>query len=71
MDIHYKETETSHPDNCFKAQSQVFYRTTYGKVNVVFLRGNLLLVFLRKFMFFSESQVLGKKNSRNWGSGRE
>ena len=38
----------------FKAQSQDFYRTAYGEVNLLFLRGNFLLVFifLRKLIFF-------------------
>lgn len=63
-----RKKKNPHQDNCLKAQSQDFCSVTYGKVSVMSLSRNVLLVFLRKFMFFSESHVLkGKARKREVG----
>lgn len=50
MNIHYKEKPPI--QIIVSKHSQDFYRLTYGKVNVLFIKTKFLLVFLREFMFF-------------------
>lgn len=71
MNIHHKEKKKNpHQDNCLKAQSQDFCSVTYGKVSVMSLSRNVLLVFLRKFMFFFRIPRFERK-SKKAGSGTE